>query len=135
MVPTGPAAPRGQVGHLVPAVLLEVVTLHAADGLGSLAAHHDHHLRSHGGTLGHSDTGGVGSGPTCACVLGYLWDADGRSRSGPVRLDEVPLVGGQQVILHCFYQEIFTGVVVLDQSFFLHILKASGRRSRSTQPT
>lgn len=53
----------------------------------------------------------------------YLWDADGSSWSGPVRLDEVPLVSWQQVILHCFYEEIFTGVVVLYQSFFLDNLK------------
>lgn len=48
------------------------------------------------------------------CVFVYFWDADGSSWSGPVRLDEVPLVGRQQVILHGLDEEIFTGVVVLD---------------------
>lgn len=56
-------------------------------------------------------------------VFGYFGDADRSSWSGPVRFDEVPLVRWQQVILHCFYEKIFTGVVVLYQSFFLHDLK------------
>lgn len=53
----------------------------------------------------------------------YLWDADRSSWSRPISLYEVTLVSRQQVILHCFYQEIFTSVVVLYQSFFLYNLK------------
>lgn len=53
----------------------------------------------------------------------HLWDADRCSRARPVSLDEVPLVGWQQVILHRFYEKIFAGVVVLYQSFFLNDLK------------
>lgn len=53
----------------------------------------------------------------------YLWDADRSSWSRPISLYEVTLVSRQQVILHCFYEEIFTSVVVLYQSFFLYNLK------------
>lgn len=63
---------------------------------------------------------------TYICCLGvfvYFGDADRSSWSCPVRFDKVPLVSWQQVILHCFYEKIFTGVVVLYQSFFLHDLK------------
>lgn len=56
-------------------------------------------------------------------VRGYFWDADGSSWSGPVCLDEVPLLSWKQVILHCFYEKIFAGVVVLYQSLFLDNLK------------
>ena len=66
-----------------------------------------------------TDTVGLRWGGTCV----DLGDADRRPRPGPVRLHEVSLVGRQQVILHRFYKEIFTGVVVLYQSFFLHDLK------------
>lgn len=56
-------------------------------------------------------------------VFVYFWDADRSSRSGPVCFDEVTLVSWQQVILHCFYEKIFAGVVVLYQSLFLDNLK------------
>lgn len=44
----------------------------------------------------------------------YFRDADGGSRPGPVRLDEVPLVSRHQVILHGLDEEILAGIVVLD---------------------
>lgn len=60
----------------------------------------------------------------------YLWDADRSSWSRPISLYEVTLVSRQQVILHCFYEEIFTSVVVLYQSFFLYNLKQIRFHSR-----
>lgn len=63
----------------------------------------------------------------------YFWDADRCSRAGPIRLDEVPLIGRQQVILHCFYEKVFTGVVVLYQGLFLDDLK-QGAHCREIPP-
>lgn len=71
----------------------------------------------------------------CVCVFVYFWDADRSSWSGPVCLDEVPLVSWQQVILHCFYEKIFTGVVVLYQSLFLDNLKQRPRQGNFTSST
>lgn len=91
-------SPGGQISHLVPAVLLEVVALHAANGFWRLTAHHDHHL--HTGTVKGNKTN---TEQLCtnghSCVSGYFGDADWSSWSGPVGLDEVPLVRWQQVIL------------------------------------
>lgn len=64
----------------------------------------------------------------CVCV--YFRDADRSPRSGPVRLNEVPLVSWHQVILHGFYEEVFAGVVVLYQSFFLNNLKTEHASKR-----
>lgn len=64
----------------------------------------------------------------CVCV--YFRDADRSPWSGPVRLNEVPLVSRHQVILHGFYEEIFAGVVVLYQSFFLNNLRTENTRQR-----
>lgn len=69
----------------------------------------------------------------CVFEFVYFWDADRSSWSGPVCLDEVPLVSWQQVILHCFYEKIFTGVVVLYQSLFLDNLK-QGSHFRQISP-
>lgn len=65
-----------------------------------------------------SRTQQVLSGPEVYLLM-YLRDADRSSWACPVCLDEVPLVGRQQVILHRLYEKIFTSVVVFDQSFFL----------------
>lgn len=88
----------GQIGHLVPAVLLEVVALHTADGFGCLTAHHDHHL--HTGTVTSTRTNREQLGTNVHwCVWGYFGDADWGPGSRPVSLDEVPLVRWQQVVL------------------------------------
>lgn len=88
----------GQISHLVPAVLLEVVALHTADGFWCLTAHHDHHL--HTATVKGNKTN---MEQLCTSVhsrgFGYFGDADWSSWSCPVGLDEVPLVRWQQVIL------------------------------------
>jgi hypothetical protein len=39
------ASSGGKLGYLVPAALLEVIALHAADRLGCLATNHNHDLR------------------------------------------------------------------------------------------
>lgn len=45
------ASPGGKLSDLVPAILLEVIALHAADGLGCLATNHDHDLQRDKWTL------------------------------------------------------------------------------------
>lgn len=45
------ASPGGKLSNLVPAILLEVIALHAADGLGCLATNHDHDLQRDKWTL------------------------------------------------------------------------------------
>lgn len=53
----------------------------------------------------------------------YFRDADGGPGPRPVRLNEVTLVSRHQVILHGLDEEIFAGVVVLDQGLLLHNLR------------
>lgn len=120
--PTCSTPSGGQISHLVPAVLLEVVALHTADGFWCLTAHHDHHL--HTGTVEGSKSSAEQQCSECSgSFSGYFGDADWGSWSRPVGLDEVSLVRWQQVILQGFYEEVFAGVVVLDQGLFLHNLK------------
>lgn len=45
------ASPGGELSNLIPPVLLKIIALHTADGLGCLAANHDHDLQKDKWTL------------------------------------------------------------------------------------
>lgn len=82
---TCPAASGRQISNLVPAIFLEVVTLHAADGFRGLTPHHNHHLYRTTIQLCRTNVQKKEVDPCCpavwSCTLGMLTGVRGRVRS------------------------------------------------------
>lgn len=53
----------------------------------------------------------------------YLGQTDWRPGLGPWVLNQEPLIQRKQMVFHGFDEEVLTGVVILDQSFFFNCLE------------
>lgn len=139
-IPTCSAPPGGELRHLVPPLLLKVVALHAADGLGGLASNHNHHLNGQKGIRESTPSAALhqllltsheGVGISGERLCDHLRAAGRSPHACACRLHQSPLVGRQQVVLHGLDEVVFTRAAVLYQRLLLHPLKTQTGRGET----